>query len=103
MRLVVEYVTSLLCFSLSHRFLTVQPTTPEDVSLLTSVLQFVYDLLGVPASAGLLAGPAQLESLVRTTAGRGTVCLQLLHSSLQCVEHRHSIDPYRCVGGLVNV
>lgn len=72
-----------------------QPTTPEDVSLLTSVLQFVYDLLAVPASAKLLVGPAQLEWLVQTIAGDGTVCLQLLHSTLQCVEHRHSIDSYR--------
>jgi len=73
----------------------VQPTTPEDVSLLTSVLQFVYNLLGVPAIAGLLVGSAQLEWLVQTIAGDGTVCLQLLHSTLQCVEHRHSIDSYR--------
>lgn len=80
-----------------HRFLTVHPTTADDVSLLTSVLQFLSDLLGVPASVGLLVGQTQLEWLARTTAGHETVCLQLLHSSLQSVEHKHNTDPYRCV------
>lgn len=85
-----------------HRFLTVRPSTTEDVSLLTSVLGFLQTLVTVkistphrPAINGYLVVGEGLAWLTENTCDSNAMCLQLLQSSLDSTEQSQHSNPHR--------